>query len=56
MVGGAGLGVVAQYGSINAAWGIGGLVLVVSLGLYWRIDARRRREMGSIFKIEPIQS
>ena len=42
-VGGAGLGYVADHVSISAAWIIGGLGLVVSLGLYLRVDARQRK-------------
>jgi MFS family permease len=41
MMGSAGLGYVAEYISIGAAWIIGGLVLVVSLVLYWRVDVRQ---------------
>ncbi len=38
MMGGVGLGYVAEQVSISTAWIISGLVLVVSLGLYWRVD------------------
>jgi DHA1 family quinolone resistance protein-like MFS transporter len=41
MIGGAGLGYVAEHASISTAWIIGGMVLVVSLGLYWRVDIRQ---------------
>jgi predicted MFS family arabinose efflux permease len=41
--GGVGLGYVADHVSISGAWIIGGLVLVVSLGLYLRVDARQRK-------------
>jgi predicted MFS family arabinose efflux permease len=43
MIGGAGLGYVAEHASISTAWIIGGMVLVVSLGLYWRVDARQAK-------------
>jgi predicted MFS family arabinose efflux permease len=42
VVGGVGLGYVADHISISAAWIIGGLGLVVSLGLYLAVDARQR--------------
>jgi MFS family permease len=42
-VGGVGLGYVAGYVSISAAWIIGGLGLVVSLNLYLWVDARQRK-------------
>ncbi len=42
IVGSVGLGYVAEHASINAAWIISGVVLVVSLGLYWQIDMRGR--------------
>jgi MFS family permease len=41
VLGGAALGYVAKHASINQAWAIAGMVLVVSLSLYWRIDARQ---------------
>jgi hypothetical protein len=43
VVGGIGLGYVADHVSISGAWIIGGLVLVVSLGLYLRVDTRQRK-------------
>ena len=42
IVGSAGLGYVAEYTSINLAWTIGGAVLMISLSLYWQVDARRQ--------------
>ena len=42
-VGGVGLGYVADHVSISAAWIIGGLGLVVSLGLYLRVDSQQRK-------------
>ena len=41
MLGGLVLGYVAKNASINQAWAIAGVVLVVSLSLYWKIDARQ---------------
>jgi predicted MFS family arabinose efflux permease len=41
MLGGVVLGYVADHASINQAWVIAGLLLVVSLGMYWMIDARQ---------------
>jgi MFS family permease len=41
-VGGITLGYMADHVSMSAAWIIGGLVLVVSSGLYLRVDARQR--------------
>jgi predicted MFS family arabinose efflux permease len=40
------LGYVAERLSIPAAWAIGGVVLVVSLGLYAQIDAKQRHPLG----------
>ena len=40
------LSYVAERLSIPAAWAIGGVVLVVSLGLYAQIDARQRHPLG----------
>jgi DHA1 family quinolone resistance protein-like MFS transporter len=42
IVGSVGLGYVAERASINVAWIISGVVLVVSLGLYLQIDVRGR--------------
>ena len=44
MIGGAGLGYVAEHVSISAAWIVGGMVLVVSLSLYWRVDVRHSKQ------------
>lgn len=44
MLGGTGLGYVAEHVSINTAWIISGAVLVVSLGLYWQVDSRESRQ------------
>lgn len=41
LLGGLVLGYVAKNASINQAWAIAGVVLVVSLSLYWKIDARQ---------------
>jgi len=41
MIGGAGLGYVAEHMSISMAWIMAGIVLVVSLALYWRVDVRQ---------------
>jgi MFS family permease len=41
MMGGAGLGYVAEHASISVAWIMGAVVLMVSLGLYWRVDVRQ---------------
>jgi MFS family permease len=38
MTGSAGMGYLAEHASIRLAWIIVGLVLVISLTLYWRID------------------
>jgi hypothetical protein len=51
MMGGAGLGYVAEHASISVAWIMGGLVLVVSLGLYWRVDARQSKGHLSLEKL-----
>jgi len=42
VVGGIGFGCIAEYSSINAAWIVAGVVLVVSLVLYWRVDFYQR--------------
>jgi predicted MFS family arabinose efflux permease len=41
MAGGAALGYVAEHVSINAAWIISGVVLMVSLSLFLRVDLRQ---------------
>jgi DHA1 family quinolone resistance protein-like MFS transporter len=41
MIGGVGLGYVAEHASIGAAWIVGGTVLVVSSGLYVGVDMRQ---------------
>ena len=51
MMGGAGLGYVAEHASISVAWIMGGLVLVVSLGLYWRVDVRQSKGHLSLEKL-----
>ena len=43
MIGGVGLGYVAEHGSIGAAWIVGGMVLVVSLSLYLGVDMRQTK-------------
>ncbi|MBN1488013.1 MAG: MFS transporter [Anaerolineae bacterium] len=48
MIGGTGLGYIAEHYSISAAWIIGGLVLVVSLGFYWRVDALQYQKPVSL--------
>jgi DHA1 family quinolone resistance protein-like MFS transporter len=45
MIGGAGLGYVAEHASISTAWIISGVVLVASLGLYWRVDVRQSKQL-----------
>ena len=44
IIGGAGLGYIAEKSSIGAAWITGGAVLVVSSLLYWQVDQRRSRQ------------
>jgi predicted MFS family arabinose efflux permease len=44
MLGSAGLGFIAERGSIGLAWGICGAVLVVSLILYWKVDLRQSQQ------------
>jgi MFS family permease len=46
IIGGFVLGYVAEYISIGAAWTIAGSVLVVSLLLYWQIDARQQKKLS----------
>lgn len=46
IIGSVGLGYVAEQVSMSAAWITSGLVLVVSLGLYLQVDARRRENNG----------
>jgi len=43
MIGGVGLGYVAENASIGAAWIVGGMVLVVSLSLYLGVDMRQTK-------------
>lgn len=42
-LGAGGLGYLAEHVSISSAWIVSGVVLMISLGLYLRIDARRTR-------------
>ena len=44
VIGSAGLGYIAEHVSIGAAWIISGMVLVVSLGFYWRVDVRQSKQ------------
>jgi MFS family permease len=53
MIAGAGLGFVAEYSSISAAWIIGGTILVVSLSLYWRIDVWDGRKRSGLPEFAP---
>ena len=53
MVGGVGLGYVAEQASISAAWIISGMVLVVSLSLYWRVDVLHRQRHLPFEKLSP---
>jgi hypothetical protein len=42
------LGYVAEHLSISAAWLAAGLVLMVSLGFYWRVDVRQHRSLARL--------
>jgi MFS family permease len=53
MIGGVLLGYIAQNASINRAWIIAGIVLVVSLELYRRIDIRRGETHVSMTELQP---
>lgn len=44
MIGGAGLGFVAEHLSISTAWIMAGVVVVASLGFYWGVDVRQSRQ------------
>ena len=44
ILGSAGLGYIAEQSSIGFAWTIGGVILVVSLGLYLSIDTRQKEK------------
>ena len=43
LLGGMGLGYVAENFSIGGAWGVGGLLLVLSVGLYLQVDRHETR-------------
>jgi len=49
-IGGAGLGYIAEHGSIGAAWIVGGVVLMASMGLYWGVDIRQRTNLSHVEK------
>jgi len=51
MIGGAGLGYVAEHMSISMAWIMAGIVLVVSLALYWRVDVRQSQGQSRLERL-----
>ncbi len=46
MIGGVGLGFIAEHASISAAWMVSGSVLVASLALYWKVDIRHGEKLA----------
>jgi len=50
MIAAVGLGYVAEQVSISAAWIIGGMILVVSLSLYWLVDVREGKRHSKLEK------
>jgi MFS transporter, DHA1 family, quinolone resistance protein len=47
ILGSVGLGYLAEVASISAAWLVAGVLTVVSLALYWQVDARQQRNITS---------
>ncbi len=54
IMGSVGLGYIAEQGSISLAWIIAGTILVVSLGLYLRIDAYQQAKRETTSTLAPI--